>query len=419
MPGSLDTNPDAPGLAAPVRGGVQIAAAMAVMNVATYGFTIVAARLLGPVEYGGVAAVMNLLLVVSVVALALQATAARRISAEHAHVAQIERGVLRVGWHAALATGGLLLVLSPVVAHLLRLEGGLTTAVLVALTAVPVTAMGAQAGVLQGERRWGALGAVYVASGVPRLLLGAGLLLWHPSELVAVVAVALGSLAPVAVGWWALRRERAPGAEAGHHGGRAILVESLVGSQALLAFFALANLDVVVARNVLPPHESGLYAGGLILTKALLFLPQFVVVVAFPSLATVHERVRALAASLAVTLTLGSLGTLACWLLPEVALVFVGGAAYAEIAGRLWLFALLGTVLAALQLLVYVVLARQGRRTSLLLWLGLLAMVAVGATADSLTGLVVRVVSVDTVLLVVLLGLSAWLVARDRQAAVA
>jgi O-antigen/teichoic acid export membrane protein len=417
VPGSLDTTPGAPRRAAPVRGGVQIAAAMALMNVATYGFTIVAARLLGPAEYGGVAAVMNLLLVVSVVALALQATAARRISAERSHVAQIERGVLRVGWHAALVVGGLLLVLSPVVAHVLRLEAGLGTAVLVALTAVPVTAMGAQAGVLQGERRWGALGAVYVASGVPRLVLGAGLLLWHPSELVAVVAVALGSLAPVVVGWWALRRERAPGAEADRHRGRALLVESLVGSQALLAFFALANLDIVVARNVLSPHESGLYAGGLILTKALLFLPQFVVVVAFPSLATVHERVRALAGSLAVTLALGSLGVLACWLLPEVALVFVGGAAYAEIADRLWLFAVLGTVLAALQLLVYAVLARQGRRTSLLLWTGLLAMLAVGATADSLTGLVVRVVTVDTVLLVVLLGLSAWLVDHDRRAA--
>ena len=56
--------------------------------------------------------------------------------------------------------------------------------------------------------------------------------------------------------------------------------------QALLAFFALSNADIVVARNVLDGHDAGLYAGGLILTKAVLFLPQFVVVVAFPSMAT-------------------------------------------------------------------------------------------------------------------------------------
>jgi len=415
VPPSLDASPAAADGSSAVRGGVRIAVSMGVMNVATYAFTILAARLLGPAQYGGVAAVMNLLLVVSVVALALQATAARRIAAERDHVGQIERGVLRVTWHAALALGALLLLLSPVVERLLRLEH-LTTALLVALTAVPLTVMGGQAGVLQGERRWGPLGAVYVASGLPRLALGAGLLLWRPTELVAVLAVAIGSLAPVVVGWWALRHEREQGAEADHHRGRAILGESLVNSQALLAFFALANLDVVVARHVLGAHDSGLYAGGLILTKAALFLPQFVVVVAFPSLASAHERVQALVRSLAAVLGLGAVGTLGCWVLPGVGLQFVGGDAYAQLAGRLWMFALLGTVLAALHLLVYAVLARQGRRTSLLLWLGLAAMVGAGATADTLTGLVVRVLVVDGVLLVALVALSAWLVGRDRAA---
>ena len=38
--------------------GSIIAVAMAVMNVATYGFTIVAARMLGPQEYGAFAALM-------------------------------------------------------------------------------------------------------------------------------------------------------------------------------------------------------------------------------------------------------------------------------------------------------------------------------------------------------------------------
>ena len=58
-----------------------IAVAMAVMNVTTYGFTILAARILGPAEYGALAAVMGLLLVVNVVSLGLQATGARRVSA--------------------------------------------------------------------------------------------------------------------------------------------------------------------------------------------------------------------------------------------------------------------------------------------------------------------------------------------------
>ena len=63
-----------------------------------------------------------------------------------------------------------------------------------------------------------------------------------------------------------------------------MLRELFHNSHALLAFFALSNADVVIARSTLDPHDAGLYAGGLILAKAVLFLPQFVVVVAFPSM---------------------------------------------------------------------------------------------------------------------------------------
>ena len=70
---------------------------MGVMNVATYGFTIVAARLLGPRDYGAFAALMGLLLVIMVASLALQATAARRIATTPGHVHQIEQVILRVG----------------------------------------------------------------------------------------------------------------------------------------------------------------------------------------------------------------------------------------------------------------------------------------------------------------------------------
>src|SRR5204863_9298532 len=106
-----------------------------------------------------------------------------------------------------------------------------------------------------------------------------------------------------------------------------------------------------------------LYAGGLILPTAMLFLPQFVVVVAFPSMSTAHQRRRALVRGLVLIIALGALGVLACAALPRLALVFVGGPEYAEIQGRLWLFAVLGTVLSMLQQLVYAVLARRGTRS--------------------------------------------------------
>ncbi|SDS22977.1 Membrane protein involved in the export of O-antigen and teichoic acid [Nocardioides scoriae] len=389
------------------RNGGVIAVAMAVMNVTTYGYTMVAARLLGPGSYGAFAAVMGLLLVIGVLQLGLQTTGARRIAAQPESVAEVERALMRVTYGAAAVLALVCLLLSPLVDRLLHL-GSLPTAVLVAFTALPMTVMGGQAGVLQGERRWRALAALYLAAGVPRLLLGGALLAWRPTETMAVLAVTVAFVAPVVVGWWALRRS-APGrsqAATGLHDERSILAETFRNSHALLAFFALSNADVIIARDVLGGHESGLYAGGLILVKAVLFLPQFVVVVAFPSMSDGRSRGRALAGSVGVVLVLGVVSTLGALVLSGLALVFVGGPEYAEIQDRLWLFAILGTVLSVVQLLVYSVVARQSRRSVYLLWGGLVALVLATRAVDDATSLALVVVAVDAVVMLALLATS-------------
>ena len=99
-----------------VRDGAVIAIAMVVMNVTTYGFTILAARLLGPVEYGALAAVMGLLLVVNVLSLGLQATGARRVSAAPQDRLGIEHEVMATSYASSLVLGAVLLVASPFVA---------------------------------------------------------------------------------------------------------------------------------------------------------------------------------------------------------------------------------------------------------------------------------------------------------------
>src|SRR5690606_34670142 len=161
--------------------------------------------------YGALASLMATLLVFGVLQLGLQATAARRISADPDHVGQIEDTILRVSYRAALVLGVLLLALSPVIKHVLRLDG-LLTAVLVAIAVGPMTVMGGQAGILQGERRWLPLATIYIANGVPRLVVGVALIAWRPTEFVAMLAVVVGQFVPVFVGWLALRRhERTPG----------------------------------------------------------------------------------------------------------------------------------------------------------------------------------------------------------------
>jgi len=227
--------------------------------------------------------------------------------------------------------------------------------------------------------------------------------------------VVLGQFAPVVVGWWALRHERHPGEVGDHHSLRPMIREVIHNSQALLAFFALSNADVIVGRNVLDDHDAGLYAGGLILTKAVLFLPQFVVVLAFPAMSSASERRKALTRSLGLVAVLGVVATLGAWLLSGLALVFVGGADYSEIQSRLWLFAVLGTVLAMLQLLVYSVLARQGQRSVYLVWAALVALIAAGSTVSTVDGLLAVVLTIDLALLAALVFVSLYLLNRPVE----
>jgi len=389
-----------------LRSSAVIAVAIGVMNVTTYAYTIIAAHTIGKEPYGAFSALMGALLVVSVVSLGLQATGARRIAAHPDQVVAIERIVLDVGFRSALALGALCLLLAPVLNHVLRLES-LPTALLVCLAAVPVTFMGAQAGVLQGEQRWEPLALVYLSAGLGRIIIGTGLILIAPGEFSATLGVALGSWVPVVVAWVALRRPRVERSEQEGHPGIELMREVGTSSQALLAFFALSNADILICRAVMSDSQAGLYASGLIMVKAILFFPQFVVVIAFPSMSKQGASRRALAMALAVSAALGSLGVLATVLMPDLALLFVGGQEFEGIKDDLWKFAAVGTLLSMIQLLVYSALARRQGRAVLIMWTALAVLVAVALTMSTATSLVLLVVAVDGALFVALFTLAA------------
>ena len=201
----------------------------------------------------------------------------------------------------------------------------LPTALMVGLAAFPLTYMGAQAGVLQGERRWSPLALVYLAQGIGRFGFGLVLILIWPTELAAMAGVAFGCWLPVLFAWLALRRPRADVPHSEGHPGLDLLREVGHSSQALLAFFALSNADILVARATMSNSQAGLYAGGLIMAKAVLFLPQFVVVYAFPSLSREEPTGAPCSLAMGLSATLGSFGVLGVLVLPDLALLFVGG----------------------------------------------------------------------------------------------
>jgi O-antigen/teichoic acid export membrane protein len=388
-----------------LRTGAVIAVAMGIMNLSTYGYTVLAAHTIGKEAYGAFSALMGALLVISVLSLGLQATGARRISAHPEQVVAIERVVLGVGLRSALVLGTVCLALAPVLNAVLHLHS-LPTALMVGVAAFPLTYMGAQAGVLQGERRWGLLALVYLAQGLGRVSFGVGLMVFWPTEFAAMAGVALGCWVPVVIGALALSRPRSAAPYSEGHPGLELLREVGHSSQALLAFFALSNADILVARATMSDSQAGLYAAGLIMAKAILFLPQFVVVVAFPSMSKEQTSRATLLAALGLSALLGLVGVVATLVLPSWAQVFVGGKDFAPITDDLWKFAIVGILLAMIQLLVYSALARRQGRAVILIWTSLAVLVVVALTVNTATALVLVVVAIDGALFLALLGVA-------------
>lgn len=394
---------------ATISSGSIVAVAMMVMNVATYGFNLVAARLLVPAEFGALTALLSLILIANVVALALQASIARRISVHPAHTAQIVLTASRVALAVSLAVGLAVALSSPVLTPAFSFDS-MWAVVWCGAMLVPLTLAGAQLGVAQGTGRWGKLAALYVGNGLGRLLGGVAGLLIEPSATSAMMGLAIGAWLPVLLGTGLLKAS----GEGDVHSRRPLVFETVASASTLLAYFAFSNVDALLARGGFEAHDSGLYASGLILTKSTLFLPQFVSVVFFPSLARDSSHRTRLRAS-GLVAVLGLLVVAGSAVLPQLALILVGGDQYSEVADDLWLFALSGTFLAVVYLLVFDALARRSTGVAVLLWVASATVFAVAwFWSIGIVGLVVTMACVGAVVAALLL---AWPLIRGEEAA--
>jgi O-antigen/teichoic acid export membrane protein len=395
-----------------LRSATVVAVGMAIMNVAAYGFTLICTHRLIPEQFGAITALLGLLLIGNVASLGLQATGARRLATHTGGDTTVEAdAILTAGRRAAVGLTVVSLLATPLFMWLLHIDSVIAVAFL-APTLGCLTVMGAQLGVLQGSKRWTELAAVYTFVGVGRLVFGGGALLVHPSLDWAMAGLAVGAAVPAALGWFLLRRSTGgTGAEV-----KRVLRETVHGTHTLLAFFVIANADVLLARSLLDAKDSGYYAAGLIVSKACLFLPQFVIVIVFPSLASSPGDTLRLRRAIAAVAGLGVVTVLATYLLPTIVVAVIGGAEkYAPLGPYTWLFAVSGSAYAVLQMVVYAAIAQQEKRAALVIWVGLVVLVVAAVIvlgtgiATGLNGVKVLVAMTSTCALLLSAGLAAGL----------
>jgi O-antigen/teichoic acid export membrane protein len=389
-----------------------VAAALGIAQVAAYAVSVVAARALGPDGFGILAALLGILLIGSVLAMGIQAVAARRlVQVEPSQRAGAARSMLRDGLIGGGAVALATLAISPLLVWLLRLDGW-ASLLLAAAAFVPLTWAGAQYGVAQGRESYRRLAAVYALVGLGRGVGGVIGALATGSVLGTMAGLALGTAVGAIIG----RILVAPLASAPRERLEGFFAESAHATHALLALFVLTNVDVLLARALLDAEQAGVYGVGAVIAKVAFWLPQFVGVVAFPRFADAR-RGRATVVSLLAVTGIGLLVVAGTALLPGLVVGFVGGAAYSSLVPIAWLFAALGATFALAQALLLTRLAIDDRRAVIAVW-GAAALLVASATLilpRTVEGLATSALTAGAALAVVGLAVTARELRRDRE----
>lgn len=372
-----------------------VAVGTIVANALAYLLTVVAARVLGPAEFGAFGALLALVIADSVAALAVQATTARATARSQAVVP-----VIRAGLAIALLVGVALVLLSPVLREFLQLSS-VVPAVAVAVGILALTATAPALGIVQGAERFTLLAAMVAGQALLRVSGGLVGMMIVPTAAGALVGIAAG-LVVAGVGCWLITRPPLMPAELHTFGGS--IRATVASGGMLLGFVLLTNADVFLARHVLPAEQSGLYAAGAIFTKIAFWLPQFVPLVAFPALTDPMRRRGAVRLGLLAVVGCGAVMVAGVALLSELAVAVVAGEQYAALTPWVAWFTALGALLAVAQLLVYAHLATGDRLTTAVVWAVLVAYIAVvEITADTLPEVLIP--TMCSAALVVLWGL--------------
>ncbi|MPY78965.1 MAG: polysaccharide biosynthesis protein [Actinophytocola sp.] len=348
-----------------------VAIAFGMSNVGAYLLNVIAPRVLSQADWGEFGSLLAIVVVGAVPALGLQTFAALRVaklrtedtaSRDPRELPRRDLGQLvSLALTVSAAVTSSLIVATPLLMALLHFTTPLPTlCVAVALTGV--TCNGIFLGILQGAQRFGALARLIIIDGLGRT--GAALvgLLVFGTVIGALGAMVVGTLFVATTGWLMCGRPPLVKREPGHVSG------VFHTGQALLGLVLLVNLDLILARHHLPPDAGGEYAVGWVMTRMAYWLPYSIAVVALPRLADAEQRRRIVPITLGFCAGLNALVVLVTVVFGDGIVMLIGGGGYAASTLPLWAFALVGSLLSLVQILLYSRIASADRRSTVLVW---------------------------------------------------
>jgi O-antigen/teichoic acid export membrane protein len=339
-------------------GGAWVLISLGIWNLGNFIFFVAAGRLLGPDDYGLVAALLAATLVVMVPASAFQYAVAREEGTVlatggpglGATYRAMQRRMLVWVPLALLAIGAVVVVAG------LAAGGPVGPMLATLLVVAPMIALYLSLGQLQAESRFRAFAVPVSMLGIPRPLALLALAALGMGVYAALVGSAVALLAAAAAGVWFTRaRLRESGAA---DPARVRSAERALGPLAvgLAGIAVLTNLDVVVAKLALPDQEAGEYGAVSVLARSVVLVPQAVSIVLLPRIAARRAGGRdtgpLLGAAVGLTLAVGAVATLLAALLEEPIVRITYGEEYVDGAHLLAPLTGASTLLGAIIVLV-------------------------------------------------------------------
>lgn len=332
--------------------GTFLMGATFIVNLSNYGLNLILGRLLGPDGFSEANLIATLVMVLSFAAMGLQLTVAK-ITAEGS--ADVLGYMQKKVFVISMTLMVMLLGVSPLLSQFFNFRSPYSLVVL--FVGVPFYfLMSISRGHFQGGKRFYKLAWTYLIEMVVRVGVTILLLNLFSSEGLETEIVAAGFLVSFFMTHIASRTA---------YKNLPVSKESLQPILKFLGIIALYELsqilinnsDVILVKHYFEAKEAGLYAAMALLGRAVFFATWTVVTIMFPKVIELekqglpHQRLfllsLAVVGGLSLTMVLGS------YMYGEVVMQLAFGSAYADVADRLWVYALLTSLFACANVFVY------------------------------------------------------------------
>ena len=375
-----------------IQGVIVVGAGLAVPQVLAYAASVIAARLLVPAEFGAFGAMQGITQIGTPIGLAIQAIAARRLVKNSANK---HHDLLKFGLEISIAVMLATLLISFPLSSIFNID--YLVLVLTIGAIAPFVFISTQLGIAQGKEFYLKLAGIYIVFGIGRSVSAIVGLFVYPELISVGIGFFGGTLLSAIVAHFVLGNSKkfwkADRAEKS-------IKELWKATQALFALYVLVNIDVLLARVVLTPEESGIYTVGMLVAKIAFFMPQAITIVLFPKMGKNDSS--ALRLAVLGTSLIGAIYIGVTFFASEFVVNAIGGSGYSELYSEVWFFAIEGSLFAVLQVLLYGRIAREDTKVSILLWAGsIIAAISVWLIATDTIITVVSSLIVVTFILVI------------------